>query len=354
MTGTADLQGNPVPTQDGDVTNITNLEARYTKTTAGARIDNPYFDAARRVVFINGMGNSGSDHVESALQLSLLQMCTVIGVFNRSSGFISDLIQCVGDKNQFQGVSLSASNGLTVRRLIRGETSEQAARAILSRNAAQAALFDVLLPVVTRKWEIFAHSQGNLILSNVLQAIEAVQGAPGIAGRVVHTYGSPAVNWPKGIVKHENGFTFDGVNWLSGIDWSFTISKVGMPADSWNPFTHGFLEYMKRDPAFVVNRFRTGSFGVTLNMDEDGLAETLAAMGANLPRVRQVFVYLRSNHPSDSDDVAVRYVNLIRTRPAVVDALRRDRAMIALLRDILGGGVVFPSERRAIEFLGTL
>jgi hypothetical protein len=241
-----------------------------------------------------------------------------------------------------------------VRQLFRGSTSEQAAIDALSRNACQVALFKLLLPPQTRSYELFAHSQGNLILSNVLQAIEAVQGTGGIAGRVVHTYGSPAVNWPTAITKHEHGFTFDGVNWMSGIDWGFTISKVGMPRDSWNPFTHGFLEYMKLDPAFVVNRFRTGGWGMTFNMDEDGLARCLAGMGPNMPRVKAIFRHLKTSHPSDSDDVAVRYVALIRNQPAVLAALRQDRELIGLLRGILGSGVTFPDEQRAISFLGAL
>ena len=42
---------------------------------------------------------------------------------------------------------------------------------------------------------------------------------------------------------------------------------------------------MKNDPAFVVNRFRWGGWGMTVSLDEKGLATALISMGKNLQRV---------------------------------------------------------------------
>ena len=336
----------PGPTLDGEVHDYTHWEVAALK-----KAESPCVDPARKVIFVNGMGNTGENHAESALALSLVQMCTVIGVFNKTGGTFTDLVQCVADKNQFDGLSLSAKNAVGIR-LIFGQTSIQAARNALSRNRAQVALFDVVR--ANRGREIFAHSQGNLILSNVLQAVAAVDGPSALHGLVVHTFGSPAVNWPSGITKHEHGFTFDPVNWLSGFDSTFTISKVGWPQGSWNPITHGFLEYMKNDPTFLVNRYRTGGLGVTFDMDEEALAKALADMGPNMRRVYDIFQHLRANHGSDADDVAELYVDLARTRPMVANALKSYRPLRDLLIRILGSGATFPGEARAIAYLQAL
>jgi hypothetical protein len=82
------------PTYDGQVTQF----------VAGEALGSRYFDRERRVIFVNGMGNSGANHRDSALALSVLQMCRVVGVYNLTGGFITDLVQCVTDKLQFDGL----------------------------------------------------------------------------------------------------------------------------------------------------------------------------------------------------------------------------------------------------------
>jgi hypothetical protein len=89
-----DLQGVALPTKDGETLEFTHPEAAAAKD---------YFDLQRRVIFINGMDNAPDAHARSALALSLVQMCTVIGVYNRTAGPIRDLAQCLGDKLQFDG-----------------------------------------------------------------------------------------------------------------------------------------------------------------------------------------------------------------------------------------------------------
>jgi hypothetical protein len=341
-----DLTGYPVPAEDGEVNTYTNREAAAQPE---------YFSATRKAIFVNGMANTGQAHVESAVILSLVQMSPVVGLYNKTSGFVADLTQCLGDKNQFNGpLSFSAQNKARMGTLLSPKTSEAVIVQALSRNPAQVPLFHLLRRPEYKTSEIFAHSQGNLILSNALQGIAAVDGPQAIAGRVVHTFGSPAVNWPKGITKLEHGFTFDPVNWLSGFDTSFSISKVGMPSGSLNPITHGFLEYLKKDPAFVVNRFRVGSWGMTFKMDEDGLAACLAAMGPNMPRVRAIFAHLDAHHNSDADDVAVRYVKLIRGAPPTAKALATDKDLVRRLIKVLDEGWTDDEEKRAIGWLKAL
>jgi len=340
-----DLVGAKIPTSDGEVNKYIYKEARACTE----------YNHGRKVIFINGMGNSGAHHAENALALSWVQMCCVLGVYNATDGGWEDFVQCIGDKNQFDGPgSHSARTEVSERTTFDGQTEEEAALSALSRNQAQVALFKLLRKSENRGCGIFAHSQGNLILSNVLQAMAAVDGSPSLSGWKIHTFGSPAVNWPGNITKYEHAFTWDPVTFLAGFDTTWTISKVGMPSDSINPITHGFLEYMKSDPAFIVNRFRWGSLGITFNMDESGLAKALVAMGTNTGRVMDIFKHLNHNHNSDADDVAVLYVNQIKKAPSTMAALKSNQQLVALLIRIMDEGWTGKEEKKAIEFLKEL
>ncbi|HMB69165.1 MAG TPA: hypothetical protein VKU85_07625 [bacterium] len=344
---------NGVPSRDGEITEYRNPEAEATR----------WFDPGRRAVFVNGMANTGKNHAESGLALSLLQMCPVIGLYNLTGGFFEDLSQCLLDKYQWDGPRAASPSeildAIVADAARRGQRMDRAAamEKALERNPAAASLFRLLRRPEYRQAAIFAHSQGNLILSNTLSAIGLVDGETKLGTYEVRTFGSPAVNWPRGVKPIECGFTWDPVTWLAGFDFSFSISKVGMPADSLNPLTHGFAEYMKCDPAFVINRFRWGSLGVTVSMDEDGLATALVRMGRNLPRVRSVFERLKTHHPSDSDDVALLYVEKLRrgtNGAAVLGALKSEPALRKLLIDVMDGGWTTAREKEAIRFLRAL
>lgn len=343
-----DLSKAQIPTTDGEDNEYVNPEAAALEK---------YFTLLRKVIFVNGMSNSGMDHAESALALSLVQMCPVIGVYNQTSGAVKDLWQCLTDKNQFQGLSSTAKENVDSRNsfwnwIVKGNrTPEQAMIDSLSRNPCQAKLFKLLRKPENRLREIFAHSQGNLILSNVLQGIAAVDGPNALNGRVVHTFGSPAVFYPSGIQIYEHGYTFDPVNWLSGFDTSFTISKVGMPTGSKNPITHGFLWYLQDDPRFIINRFRTGGWGMTFHMDEEGLAKCLAAMESNLPRVAKVVEYLDQHHNSDADDVVVLYIREIKKNPKMRLSLKSNPSLVRLLIKTLDEGWTTAEEKEAINWL---
>jgi len=337
------LQTTKLPEYDGHVIEYVNEKAEKSGQ----------FDPLRKVIFINGMLNQPEDHAESALALSMVQMSAVIGIYNKSVNGWSDFWQCVSDKNQFDGPgSLSANTTVKAVAFLSGGKPEDVARAALARNPCQVAVFDELRLPKNRYREIFAHSQGNLILSNALQAIAAVDGPGGLTGRVVHTFGSPsAAAWPKEVDRVEHAFTWDMIAVAAGFDFSFRISKVGLPRGARSPFRHSFLAYIENDPAFVVNRFRTGGLGMTFNMDEDGLAKEIAMMGTNMERVRPIFAHLDEHHPSDADDVAVRYVKLIRHAPATGLALKADRPLVKMLIRILDEGWTSAEEKEAIAFL---
>ncbi len=343
-----------IPTQNGQLTYYVNSEAQQTR----------WFNPTRKVIFINGMMNSGIDHRDSALALSLLQMCPVHGVFNQSGGFFKDLGQCIADKYQFDGpIARSPSEALDraeekqKKALGPKRTRAQLMEDVLARNPAALAVFRLLRRSEMRNAPVFAHSQGNLILANVLSAILAVDGSSGLSGRIVYTFGSPTVNWPAGFKPIECGFTFDPITWLAGFDTSFSISKLGMPNGAINPITHGFLEYLKHDPAFVVNRFRWGSLGVTASMDEEGLAEAMVAMDTNIPRVQAILEHLDKKHNSDADDVALLYVQKLQkagNKTQIAHAIRSTPAFRQLLTRVMDEGWTSSEEKSAIAFINSL
>ena len=67
-----DIEGSKIPQSDGEIN-----EYAYKEAVASSE-----FDRTRKVIFINGMLNKGQDHAESALALSWVQMCTVVGVWS--------------------------------------------------------------------------------------------------------------------------------------------------------------------------------------------------------------------------------------------------------------------------------
>ncbi len=330
-----------------------------------------HLDRSRRVVFVNGMGNTGGNHATSARVLSLIQMCPVIGVYNRKSDLFGDLAQCMRDKFIFQGANPTAifnhylGNASPDRRA-------EAMEAILGQgmlgNLATAALFRLLATgeASTNDIPIFAHSQGNLILSNALQALEVVYGRGRIAGRRVYSFGSPSIVWPDGIQHYVHAFTFDPVSLLDPIP-SWSISKVGVPSltkdpvkdgvltflQEVNPLTHGFLYYLQEDAAFIINRHRVGSFSMTINMDESGLADELVSFGRNEPRLIRVFRRLDRVHNSDADDVAFEYVSKMRASGRA-STLKTMLQLREILIKVMDEGFTSSSEKEAIDFLKSL
>lgn len=348
------MSGNPIPTHDGQV--VETFECRLKKSK--------FYSPNRRVIFINGMDNSGAAHRDSAVALSNLQMCPVIGVYNKTDGWGWDFLQCIADKWQFNAPmpgELSAAIALYFKLAPESgdtRTRVEIMRALLSRNLAAVSMFDLLLRPDLKHAPIFAHSQGNLILSNALQAVAAAAGPSAIAGREVYSFGSPAHTWPAGITRKDHAFTFDAVGWLS-LSFDLEVSKIGVPkGSSWYwPFAHGFATYVDNDPEFFVNRHRWGGLGITLSLDEEALAADLLALGRNMPRVKAVFTWLDQNLPADSDDVALLYVQSIKNLHAssgVRIALKACAGLIPLLIKCMATGWTGDDEQEAIDWLKSL
>lgn len=336
-----------VPDQDGHVTRYVADEVR----------NKAWFNPNRQIIFVNGMGNTGANHAESCYELSLMMGATVLGVFNRTDGFWADLGQCIKDK-----VKLSAVQSQTMfsfddwNSVV--EAAYRAAKAVnpgldkvdfvgqlIAGNKATHALYGLLVGQggIGTGIEVYCHSQGNLITSNALTAVAIAKGKHAIAGMQVNSFGSPCRYWPPGIARVNNAFTFDGVSFLD-LRMDLTSSKVGFKV------AHGFTEYAKHDGEFVVNRFRWGGWGLTFSLDEKGLARFCVEQGDNTRRLRAIFQRLKDAHPSDSDDVAVAYVELL-SDARLARLKQHDPGFVEMLIGLMASGVPFADERMAIRRL---
>jgi len=346
--------GNNPPNGDGDINRYVSCEGS----------EQSWFNRSREVVFVNGMANSPTNHKESALGLSLLQGCPVVGIYNKADGFWSDLGQCLRDKGVLVPVQAGDFNAWDKAFTAAFEVAKAAhlthskiefMETFVSGNKATASLFRYVATLTgpqRSKLKIFCHSQGNLITSNALTAVALACGKSAIQGMEVNSFGSPCRYWPPGLDRTNNAFTFDPVSWLD-YNVGFDSVKVGFTPGL---ISHGFEIYMNQDAEFVVNRFRWGSFRMTASMDEKGLAAYLAKMGNNLRRVKKVFEWLDDKHNSDADDIAMYYTRRMREdHPEVIAALAKaDPTVIKLLIKCMTEGVTFADERREITYLETL
>lgn len=343
-------KGSHAPRSDGDIN-------EYISPEAAAK---QWFNTQRRVIFVNGMANSPDNHKASALALSLLQGCPVIGVYNLATGFMGDIWQCLTDKLKLSRVQAGNFDAWSARVEAEYQDARKTRPALdkesylgeaLAGNKATLALYQYLLSLgpALKTTPIYCHSQGNLLTSNALTALALARGAGAISGVEVNSFGSPCRYWPRGIVHTQRAFTFDPVTWLD-LRTGFQFDKIGFVAG------HGFDLYLKHDAEFTVNRFRWGSFGLTASMDEEGLADYLVKMGNNPDRLTKIFERLHKRHNSDVDDIAEIYTRKMRTRhPNVLTAIARtSKEPIKLMIKAMEEGVTFPGERREISYLKTL
>ena len=92
--------------------------------------------------------------------------------------------------------------------------------------------------------------------------------------------------------------------------------------------------------------------GFWTGVDEDGLASALADRHSNqLDFVLKVMRAMDSDYSSDSDDVALAYVQIAMKRPALGKALKMNWQLRDFLINLLDSGVTFADERQAISWL---
>lgn len=325
------------PVNDGQIAFYVSEEA----------VKKPWFQTGIHVIFINGMNTSGAQHAESARDLSLIQACPVLGIYNRTSGIARDFIQCLRDKitllSPFAGSVVEWTRSVdfafaAVKATSPALTKAAFVRRIVDGNAATVALYDHMIgldPGQRRAARIYCHSQGNLITSNALTAVAIALGPQSIQGIEVNSFGSPCHTWPDGLRRTNFTFTFDYVV-LATLSLDLNSVSVGFGV------AHGFSEYRKHDAEFAVNRFRTGGIGMTVNMDEEGLADYCVSLAGNADRLTNIFTRLKAAHWSDCDDVAEIYVRKMRLGQGglMQQMARSNPGLVQVLIDCLTGGTL--------------
>lgn len=343
--------GNRLPSFDGDINLYSSPDVR----------NKSWFRAGGRVIYVNGMDNQPINHKTSALKLSELRSCPVVGVFNQSDGKVTDLWQCVTDKATL--VSVQADGDFRkwevalekkfqeAKSKQRGLQKTDFVAKLIQGNRATLSLYHYFLQLGAslQATPIYCHSQGNLVTSNALTALALAKGAAAIKGVSVNSFGSPCKFWPKGITHVQRAFTFDPVTWLD-LTVGFQFVKVGFVAG------HGFELYMDHDAEFTVNQFRWGSFGLTASMDELGLANYLVKIGYQPTRLWKIFKRLYDSHNSDVDDVAEIYCRKMREHhPSVLQSIAKaHEQLILLLIKSMEEGWTASGERKEINHLKTL
>lgn len=238
---------NPVPRSDGDV-----LEYRFSKQSKRLQT---------KFLYVNGINTTPEAHQNIAILISSITGTPVTGVYNATDGMLGDLKQCVGDWIRIFGSQIGEAGYFRdrlseslINRLssitIGGEISAPYLHALreawiapaqikptqthvdtvrksLRRNLASLSLFDELTRNLTQPKIVVAHSQGNLVTSFTLWAIQALYGTAGLTNLQIRSISSPSPAWPRGINHRIKvyGQMDDLVTWCDPKNWLGARSK---------------------------------------------------------------------------------------------------------------------------------
>jgi hypothetical protein len=213
-----------------------------------------YFNFNRYVIWVNGVKNTGQAHREAALAIAQYFQRTCIGVYNKTDGAIKDLFVQVPLDKLTSARGTVRSHSVDTRRAFNddlpyrtlphvpmGEERLKIVEKALASNPATLQLFRLLRLPQTRNYPLIAHSQGNFIASNALEAVDVIDGRAAIAGREVRSYGTPCWWWPSAIrATHCNyNFTTDLVSMAAPFAWVFGRSSTSCYHGLWaHSFTH--------------------------------------------------------------------------------------------------------------------
>lgn len=91
------------------------------------------------------------------------------------------------------------------------------------------------------------------------------------------------------------------------------------------------------------------------SMDEEGVAKALFSRGKDVHLITAVFNLLDDKYNSDSDDIAILYLELVKSRAgAVLEMLKQETALRNLLIQILSTDIVTSEDAQAIRYLKDL
>lgn len=239
------------------------------------------------VVFINGMQPTPEKHRMQALATSAVTGGPVWGIYNAgntkgTTSMIDDLRHCV-DLKTTSSLRRKVSAGIDrVLEAVTGANgvAEQNLREFLQKeDPGSAALFDCFCSGSFDHARICAHSQGNIITCNALNAFVALKGKAAIANMRVYAFGSPVTFWSDTndiVQKHE--FSNDAVTWMAmnrssgtgvqshganqtAVGWK-TFDKSEVPksrnsfsANPGNLLTHSYFLYLQQLWDAIVAEF---------------------------------------------------------------------------------------------------
>jgi peptidoglycan hydrolase-like protein with peptidoglycan-binding domain len=335
----------------------------------------PYFNRMYSAIFVNGMITDGGTHKSHASLLSSTLRCPVYGVYNATRNVGVDLLQCVTDKLGLHGaVGEFVGADHLLRALLQAQhaayrqagldvTWPMFMEGVISDNLATLRLFRALRagPLSNRRIPLYAHSQGNLIVSNALRAVALTDGDAAIAGRVVESYGSPCRYWPRGISRRDHRISLDPIT-LAQLRRSHDMPAVHMALGDLYRLTdtHGFDVYMMHDPEFIIASCRWTKFGFRHTLDADDLVQRLIELGGNTRRIAGVFDRLASQYTRLADTVALRYCTRMfsHAQSSLQRMLREEpegRKLIDNLERCLRAGLwVSDDEKQMVHRLWTL
>jgi hypothetical protein len=214
----------PTPTKDGDCNSYCAI---------------PGYRTFPPVIYVNGMSTNGSTHRETALYLSWVTQHVVLGIYNLTAGFVSDLKQCFDDQSNLiplggveevvntaaklgvvvplvgpLGVAAPAVTGRQLRNLIPESVLSVLVESKL-RNPATVSLFRLLKQEKYKSARIVCHSQGNLITSNALWGLYSLRNMNGYSHMRVYALASPSISWAPGLNPKLYTIVNDPVTWVS-------------------------------------------------------------------------------------------------------------------------------------------
>lgn len=325
-----------------------------------------FFHRHRTAIFVNGMLNSADDHRSAAHLLSSLLSCPVLGVYNKSTGELPDLAQCVTDKLGFGGNARDMPHTAAAwRALVDAQyaayraaglaaTRVEFVESLIAGNLATLSLFRLLRSEAGRdpRVVIYAHSQGNLITSNALTAVAMADGESAIRGRTVESYGSPCRVWPEGLTRREHVFQLDPIPLLQLRQSTDTIVVRQTLGVLFSPSAvHAIEAYIEADPEFIINSCRWSPRGFLPFLDKPALAQRLVELGDNAKRILDVFKRLIEKHYTAEDDVALHYLQRMRIVGAhvlqrTVNHTQYGGELVDVLDRCLTGRALFVSQEK--------
>jgi hypothetical protein len=203
--------------KDGDIRrfDVSEYAAFFTTDKRVRRISRAPRRSNYPVIFVNGMQGSPVKFRAQACAVSALSGGPVLSVYNGSGtsfllgdnagraktagdkpgNILTDLVECLTDKLQSTDWD-QLTTWLKRKRGVPQQQLESEMTHNLSRfNRAAGSLYALLLQPGFEHARIVAHSQGNIITCNAVNALAATRGNKAISGMKIYAVASPVVFW---------------------------------------------------------------------------------------------------------------------------------------------------------------